>query len=112
MKPDRRYNRPRPQQVEEKKEPVEVKEKVDSGDLVEPVKDYEAVVDGVSMSLNIRMKPKVEPNNQVAILDKGVKLFVHEPDKTIKSGDGEEWYKVRLQDGTKGYAMKKYIRMI
>jgi hypothetical protein len=77
--------------------------------------EADAVVDGVKMNLNIRSNPKVEPNNQIAILGKGTKLIVMSPDKPVK-GDGETWYKVRLKnskdDQTIGYAMKKYIRIL
>ena len=77
--------------------------------------EVDAVVDGVKMNLNIRSNPKVEPNNQIAILGKGTKLIVMSPDKPVK-GDGETWYKVRLKnskdDQTIGYAMKKYIRIL
>lgn len=77
--------------------------------------EADAVVDGVKMNLNIRSNPKVEPNNQIAILGKGTKLIVMSPDKPVK-GDGETWYKVRLKnskdDQTVGYAMKKYIRIL
>lgn len=87
------------------------KDRVDEPEIIEA----DAVVDGVKMNLNIRSNPKVEPNNQIAILGKGTKLIVMSPDKPVK-GDGEDWYKVRLKnskdDQTIGYAMKKYIRIL
>lgn len=87
------------------------KDRVDEPEIIEA----DAVVDGVKMNLNIRSNPKVEPNNQIAILGKGTKLIVMSPDKPVK-GDGEIWYKVRLKnskdDQTVGYAMKKYIRIL
>ena len=87
------------------------KDRVDEPEIIEA----DAVVDGVKMNLNIRSNPKVEPNNQIAILGKGTKLIVMSPDKPVKS-DGEIWYKVRLKNGkddqTIGYAMKKYIRIL
>lgn len=87
------------------------KDRVDEPEIIEA----DAVVDGVKMNLNIRSNPKVEPNNQIAILGKGTKLIVMNPDKPVK-GDGETWYKVRLKnskdDQTIGYAMKKYIRIL
>ena len=87
------------------------KDRVDEPEIIEA----DAVVDGVKMNLNIRSNPKVEPNNQIAILGKGTKLIVMSPDKPVK-GDGETWYKVRLKNGkddqTIGYAMKKYIRIL
>lgn len=87
------------------------KDRVDEPEIIEA----DAVVDGVKMNLNIRSNPKVEPNNQIAILGKGTKLIVMSPDKPVK-GDGETWYKVRLKnskdDQTIGYAMKKYIRIL
>ena len=87
------------------------KDRVDEPENIEA----DAVVDGVKMNLNIRSNPKVEPNNQIAILGKGTKLIVMSPDKPVK-GDGETWYKVRLKNGkddqTIGYAMKKYIRIL
>ena len=87
------------------------KDRVDEPEIIEA----DAVVDGVKMNLNIRSNPKVEPNNQIAILGKGTKIIVMSPDKPVK-GDGETWYKVRLKNGkddqTIGYAMKKYIRIL
>lgn len=87
------------------------KDRVDEPEIIEA----DAVVDGVKMNLNIRSNPKVEPNNQIAILGKGTKLIVMSPDKPV-NGDGEIWYKVRLKnskdDQIIGYAMKKYIRIL
>lgn len=87
------------------------KDRVDEPEIIEA----DAVVDGVKMNLNIRSNPKVEPNNQIAILGKGTKLIVMSPDKPINK-NGETWYKVRLKnskdDQTVGYAMKKYIRIL
>jgi len=87
------------------------KDRVNEPEIIEA----DAVVDGVKMNLNIRSKPKIEPNNQIAILGKGTKLIVMNPDKPVK-GDGETWYKVRLKnskdDQAIGYAMKKYIRIL
>ena len=102
------YKAPIEQPVE-----TEVKEEqITTPDFVDPEElEVEAEVEGVDVSLNIRMIPKVEPNNQVGILGKGTKLIVVNPSKTEKN-DGEEWYKVKLADGTPGYAMKKYIRVI
>ena len=89
--------------------------------IEEPVEETEnladAVVDGVVMSLNIRKDPKVEANNQIAILGAGTKIIVVDPDKPILK-DGIEWLKVRLSGKDKkdptgnGYAMKKYIKVI
>lgn len=87
------------------------KDRVNEPEILE----VDAVVDGVKMNLNIRSNPKVEPNNQIAILGKGTKLIVMSPDKPINK-NGEIWYKVRLKnskdDQTVGYAMKKYIRIL
>lgn len=87
------------------------KDRVNEPEILE----VDAVVDGVKMNLNIRSNPKVEPNNQIAILGKGTKLIVMSPDKPINK-NGEAWYKVRLKnskdDQTVGYAMKKYIRIL
>ena len=87
------------------------KDRVNEPEILE----VDAVVDGVKMNLNIRSNPKVEPNNQIAILGKGTKLIVMSPDKPINK-NGETWYKVRLKnskdDQTIGYAMKKYIRIL
>lgn len=93
-----------------------VEDQLPKGRVDEPeIIEADAVVDGVKMNLNIRSNPKVEPNNQIAILGKGTKLIVMSPDKPVK-GDGETWYKVRLKNGkddqTVGYAMKKYIRIL
>ena len=81
----------------------------------EQVEEVEAVIDGVDMALNIRKDPEVKANNQIAILGKGVKIIVVDPKKTIKNKDGE-WYKVKVNkkddEDNKGYAMKKYIKVI
>lgn len=100
------YNKPKPIK------PVEnVQAPTDEEKIIEAL----AVVDGVSMSLNIRMVPKVEPNNQIAILGKGTKIVVINP-KDVITSEGEEWYKVRVlgtnNEPNIGYAMKKYIKMI
>lgn len=95
------------------KQPV-VEEKVP---VVEPPKEVEAnaIIDGVEMALNIRKDPEVKANNQIAILSKGTKIIVIDPDKPIKNKDGE-WYKIRIFDKTHkaedGFAMKKYIKII
>ena len=104
--------------VEEKAtEPVAVPEEVKE-EIQEPVENVvDAVIDGVDVSLNIRKEPEVKPNNQIAILGKGVKIKVVDPDKTIKNKSGE-WYKIRIVDADpkdptgNGYAMKKYIKII
>lgn len=90
--------------------PEVVKEEVPKDILVD------AVIDGVDTSLNIRKGPEVDANNQIAILGKGTKLQVVNPDDVIANNFGE-WYKVRLdgddKDPTKnGYAMKKFIKLI
>ena len=41
------------------------KDRVDEPEII----GADAVVDGVKMNLNIRSNPKVEPNNQIAILE-------------------------------------------
>lgn len=73
----------------------------------------DAIVDGVDVALNIRKNPEVKPNNQIAILGKGVKIVVVDPEKPIKNKDGE-WFKIRIKDNepNEGYAMKKYIKII
>lgn len=93
---------------EEKPEEVIVNEPEETGEV-----EVDAVVDGVKMNLNIRSNPKVEPNNQIAILGKGTKLIVMSPEKPVEK-NGEAWYKVRLRkdDPTVGYAMKKYIKIL
>lgn len=79
-----------------------------------------AVIDGDDgMTLNIRRKPEIAPNNQIAILGKGTKIIVVNPDEVMTDKDGNQWYKVRTKvDADKddpiynGYAMKKYIKLI
>ena len=101
----KKINEPTPKpKVEEKKE---VEEKL-----------VDAEVYGVEMSLNIRRNPEVAANNQIAILGRGTKLIVVNPDKTIINKFGE-WFKVRLDKAAdpkdpekNGYAMKKYIKVI
>lgn len=106
-----------PEAIEEKAtEPVAVPEVKE--EIQEPVENVvDAVIDGVDVSLNIRKEPEVKPNNQIAILGKGVKIKVVDPDKTVKNKSGE-WYKIRIVDADpkdptgNGYAMKKYIKII
>lgn len=95
---------------EEVKEPVVTEEKKE--ELVE------AEVYGVNSMLNIRMKPEVTENNQIAMLGKGTRLFVVNPKETHE-GSGEKWFKVRLSKDVapddpenNGYAMRKYIRIL
>lgn len=116
----------KPKEVEEKAaEPVAVPEEIKEPiqeeakeEIQEPVENVvDAVIDGVDVSLNIRKEPEVKPNNQIAILGKGVKIKVVDPDKTVKNKAGE-WYKIRIVDADpkdptgNGYAMKKYIKII
>lgn len=102
----KRGSKPIPQPVKEVKEepiaPAVVEEKL-----------VDAIVDGVDVALNIRKDPEVKPNNQIAILGKGVKIVVVDPEKPIKNKDGE-WFKIRIKDNepSEGYAMKKYIKII
>lgn len=79
----------------------------------EEIKEVEGVITGVQTSLNIRSNPEVKPNNQIAVLGKGTKIIVVEPDNPVKNG-GEEWYKVKVSknDGQVGYAMKKFIKVL
>lgn len=71
------------------------------------VKGYVEVADGTT--LNIRKAPVVRPNNQIAILGKGVELTVVDPGNPINS-EGESWYKVEVNDEP-GFAMRKFIRL-
>lgn len=78
------------------------------------VKEVEAIVDGVEMGLNIRKDPEVKKFNKIAVLGKGTKVIVVDPEKPIKNKDGE-WYKIRIVDKDKkenGFAMKKFIKII
>lgn len=112
-------NRVAPKQAEEPKQDIlESVEETKEEPVVEEKEDLaDAIVDGVEMSLNIRKEPVVEANNQIAILQKGNKIIVVDPDKPILK-DGIEWLKVRLVGHKKkdptgnGYAMKKYIKVI
>lgn len=105
---------------EEIKEPEVVEEPVQEEvvkEIQEPVENVvDAVIDGVDVSLNIRKEPEVKPNNQIAILGKGVKIKVVDPEKPVKNTAGE-WYKIRIVDAqtkeeSNGFAMKKYIKII
>ena len=77
---------------------------------VEEPEQIEGIVDGVDTALNIRKNPEVKSNNQIGVLGKGTKIIIVDPKKPVKN-DGEEWYKVILNN-TPGYAMKKYIKVI
>lgn len=95
--------------------PIEIVEETKTEEPVEKLAD--AIVYGVDVALNIRKEPEIKANNQIAILGKGVKIVVVDPDKTIKNKDGE-WFKIRIKDADpkdpekNGYAMKKYIKII
>lgn len=94
--------------VEEVKE--ETKVIFEDPNEVEPL--LPAEVCNVDVSLNIRVEPKVEPNNQVGILSKGSKLFVMDNAEVVES-DGTQWYKVKFGDPlTGGYAMMKYVKLV
>ena len=96
-----------------------IKKVVEETPAAEEIKEtvVEAIVDGVDVALNIRKDPEVKPNNQIAILAKGVKILVVDPEKPVKNKDGE-WFKIRIKDADpkdptgNGYAMKKYIKII
>jgi len=93
----------------------EVKEKPIAPAVEEVIEEklVDAIVDGVDVALNIRKNPEVKPNNQIAILGRGVKIVVVDPEKPIKNKYGE-WFKIRIKDNepNEGYAMKKYIKII
>lgn len=101
------------QPVEEIKEQVEEEIKEQEAETEE----VEAVIDGVENYLNIRRKPEVKANNQIAILSKGTKIIVVDPKKPVKNKDGE-WFRIRLfgkdkdDEDNNGFAMKKYIKII
>ena len=79
---------------------------------VEVVDEVPGVVDNVTKSLNVRKEPKVEPNNQVGILEKGTKVIVMKPKEPIEA-NGETWFKISFgEPKQEGYAMKKYIRVL
>ncbi len=100
-----------------KEEPVKEVEKVAEPEVevvndVEVVDEVPGVVDNVTKSLNVRKEPKVEPNNQVGILEKGTKVIVMKPKEPIEA-NGEHWFKIRFgEPQQEGYAMKKYIRVL
>lgn len=103
-----------------KEEPVKEVEQVVNEPEVETVKEVEVVeevevpgvVDNVQKSLNVRKEPKVEPNNQVGILEKGTKVIVMKPKEPIEA-NGETWFKISFgEPKQEGYAMKKYIRIL
>ncbi len=104
---------PKPEVIEAKEVKETVLEETPKVEFQDPEEvEVDAIVDGVQMSLNIRMLPIVEPNNQIAIVGKGAKLKVVNPNKTY-DGSGEKWYKVKTsKDSQIGYAMKKYIKLI
>ena len=104
--------------VEEKSIEAVKEEPVKEEVVEEPAETVvDAVIDGVDVALNIRKEPEIKANNQIAILRKGVKIKVVDPDKTVKNKAGE-WYKIRIVDAdpkdpeSNGYAMKKYIKII
>lgn len=119
---DKLFNRELAKQAERpivEEKPVEpIQEEPVKEEIQEPVENVvDAVIDGVDVSLNIRKEPEVKPNNQIAILGKGVKIKVVDPEKPVKNAAGE-WYKIRIVDADpkdpagNGYAMKKYIKII
>ena len=105
---DKKPKEPMPANLE--KEIVETTQEL----VKEAAKEVEAIVDGVEMALNIRKEPEVKPDNQIAVLKKGTKIIVVDPEKPVKS-KGNEWYRIKIVDkdkSTSGYAMKKYIKII
>lgn len=93
-------NKPNPKPsapIEPKTEPV-----------IEEPEIVDAEVYGVDSMLNIRKTPKVEEGNIVMQLKKGTKIQVVDPKKAKN-----EWYKIIVTDNkSKGFAMKKYIKII
>ena len=100
-----------------KEEPAKEVEKVTEPEVevvndVEVVDEVPGVVDNVTKSLNVRKEPKVEPNNQVGILEKGTKVIVIKPKHPIDA-NGELWHKIKFGvPQQEGYAMKKYIKIL
>lgn len=64
-------------------------------------KEFMGVITGCS-KLNIRKTPEVKNNNILKEVESGSKLSVID--------DVKDFYKVALEDGTTGFAMKKYIK--
>lgn len=69
----------------------------------------EAVVDGVDSMLNIRSTPEVKEDNVISTVKKGMKIIVVDPKK-----EENGFYKIIVKDkkDVKGFAMKKYIKII
>ena len=104
---------PEPASSEEVKqeEVTVIKEpKVESEVKEEPV-SVEGEVCNVNRFLNVRKHPKVEVNNIVGIIEKGMRIVVTDK-KPVTNKDGE-WYKIKVtKSGLEGYAMKKYIKIL
>lgn len=68
-----------------------------------------AVVDGVDNMLNVRTTPEVKDGNVITTIKKGTYIQVVDP----KKAETKEFYKIVVKDPeVKGYAMKKYIKII
>lgn len=75
------------------------------------IETVDAIVNGVNSMLNIRSTPEVKDDNVITTLENGSKLKVEEPEK-----EQNGFYKIIIFDKEKkqkkGYAMKKYIKIV
>lgn len=55
-------------------------------------------------NLNIRKRPVVNSTNVLCTVPEGTPLIIIDPEKATK-----EWYKVELEDDTKGFCMKEFV---
>lgn len=89
-----------------KNRPVEAK--TGQSPVKKEVEILDAVIDGVDNMLNIRSTPEVKEGNIIKTFPKGFKLKVVDPKK-----EKSDWYRIIIGDPeVKGYAMKKYIKII
>lgn len=106
MSKNRNYNRyynNEPKETEEVAEEVLVEtEETEEPEERDPL--YEAVVDGCE-KLRVRSEDKLG-DNIVTTIEKGDRLYI------LSDNKDSEFYGVRLEDGTLGFCMRKFVEIL
>ena len=72
----------------------------------EEPKEYDGIVEGVEMYLNIRENPDLSASI-ITMIKNGAKL------KVVDKNEGSDFYKVKSENPAfNGYAMKKYVKLV
>lgn len=73
---------------------------------IEEPKEYDGIVEGVEMYLNIRENPNLSATI-ITMIKNGTQL------KVVDKNEGSEFYKVKSKEPAfEGYAMKKYVKLV